>query len=81
MFALIPGSVPNPLSYEQFFGLWLNIDSHISALCFHFSRAVSVGSGKESLPNEWIAAAVTSEFVRNLWNQHALKADLFRNRS
>jgi hypothetical protein len=81
VFALVPGSVPAPLTYRQFFALWLNVDSVISAQCFHLSRAIRVGSGAESLPNDWIAAAVTSDAERAQWTQHALKADFFRNRS
>ena len=46
------------LTYDEFFGLWLNVEGAIQSGNFHSAVAGSVASGRSKMPREWIEAAV-----------------------
>lgn len=65
-------SVP---TYQQFVQLYLNMDLVLSKQGFYNSVAAMVGSG-DSLPDQWIKAAILNPMEISKWRRHDLKRSL-----
>lgn len=62
-----------PLTYAQFFSLWLNTERIRSQRGFDAARAGWIVRGEEDLPSEWIEAATDTEESKERWHRWALK--------
>lgn len=63
------GAVPD---YLQFTQLWLNADHQLAKRAFYTAVAALVGNG-ESIPDDWIAAAVPNPIEASQWRRFDLK--------
>jgi hypothetical protein len=55
------------LSFEDFFALWLSVESATGADNFNAAVATAVGHGRGRLPKSWIEAAVQGTSEVHQW--------------
>ena len=65
-----------PAEPELLWQLYLQVEEIRNRNCFDLARAVAVGTGQESMPDEWIRAVATTEEERSLWRRHEMKRAL-----
>ena len=73
--------ISSGLSYDDFVGLWLNIETIRARQAFDMSRAFRVGLGDEGIPDDWIHAATTNPIEASKWKSFDLKRTLNKSRT
>lgn len=64
-------------TYSQFVQLWLNIDSVLNRNGFYSAVSATVGNG-ESLPDQWIEAAIPNPVEASQWKRFDLKRSMHK---
>lgn len=71
------GLPPVPLTYAEFFSLWLNTERVRARGSFDAARSSWVALGREPLPDPWITAAAEGDESR--WRLWSLRSGLSRS--